>query len=230
MIMDFRNCFYVMTICIVTATVFIIEIKGLMFVSDCPTELTEVVEASQRLECDNDKYGNNQYMCVPNKDKTSLVEFCYDGIMGIQKEGYCLQVSGNGKVIEHSCLNFSSGCPERTFWKFEFYKYQECLNINKHHHCYVRDPSCPLQELTTNTYMSYCTACDKTPLVIVVIILSSFLVTTTILLFIVLCWKLKKTKESTDQTRKNNANYNLIQKKSKKIHGKKKWKKTNLSV
>lgn len=62
---------------------------GLIFVNDCPTEPTEVVEASQRLKCDEDRYGHNQYMCVPNKEKTSLVEFCYDGIMGIQKEGRC---------------------------------------------------------------------------------------------------------------------------------------------
>lgn len=56
-------------------------------VNECPTNVTETAAASKRLECVNDKYGNNQYICVPNEEKTSLVEFCYDGIMGIQEKG-----------------------------------------------------------------------------------------------------------------------------------------------
>lgn len=226
--MGFRNWSHV--ICIFTITVFNIEIKGLIFVNDCPTEPTGVVEASQRLKCDEDRYGHNQYMCVPNKEKTSLVEFCYDGIMGIQKEGYCLQVSGNGNVTQQSCVNFLSGCPERTFWKFEFYKYHECLNINALHHCYVKDPSCPLQELTTNTYM-HSTDCDKTKLVIVVTVLSAVLVTITVLFVIVLCRKLKwtkKTTESRDQMRDNKVPlFKCVgEKKHKNKQGKKKAKNT----
>ena len=56
-------------------------------VSECPTTLEKVIEGKARLECGRDKYGNNQYMCLPNEEKTSLVEFCYDGIMGIQEKG-----------------------------------------------------------------------------------------------------------------------------------------------
>lgn len=40
-----------------------------------------------KLGCDNDKYGNSQYMCLPKKDKTSLVELCFDGVMGIRNKG-----------------------------------------------------------------------------------------------------------------------------------------------
>lgn len=61
--------------------------KGMPLVNECPTNLTEIAAASKRLECVNDKYGNNQYLCVPDKEKTSLVELCYDGIMGIQEKG-----------------------------------------------------------------------------------------------------------------------------------------------
>lgn len=57
------------------------------FVDFCPTTISEVVKASQRLGCENDRYGNNQYICVPNTEKTSLVELCYDGIMGIVPKG-----------------------------------------------------------------------------------------------------------------------------------------------
>lgn len=56
-------------------------------VNECPRNWTETAAASKRLECVDDQYGNNQYICVPNEEKTSLVEFCYDGIMGIQEKG-----------------------------------------------------------------------------------------------------------------------------------------------
>lgn len=56
-------------------------------VSKCPTTPDGVEEGKKRLGCGNDKYGNNQYMCLANTEKVSLVEFCYDGIMGIQSKG-----------------------------------------------------------------------------------------------------------------------------------------------
>lgn len=57
------------------------------FVNNCPTTLHGIEIASKRLGCKYDQYGNNQYLCVPNVEKTSLVELCYDGIMGIQQKG-----------------------------------------------------------------------------------------------------------------------------------------------
>lgn len=57
------------------------------FVDKCPGSKEEINEASIRLKCGNDEYGNNQYLCVPNAEKTSLVEFCYSGLMGWQKKG-----------------------------------------------------------------------------------------------------------------------------------------------
>lgn len=57
------------------------------FVTTCPSNLTEKILASNRLGCENDIYGNNQYICAPNEAKTSLVEICNDGIMGIVEEG-----------------------------------------------------------------------------------------------------------------------------------------------
>lgn len=56
----------------------------------CPASLTKVIEASERLGCGNDQYGNNQYLCLPNVNKTSLVEFCYNGIIGFQENGTLL--------------------------------------------------------------------------------------------------------------------------------------------
>lgn len=57
-------------------------------VNVCPKTELDVIQASKRLGCGNDRYGNNQYMCVPNKEKTSLVEFCSQGVMGIREKGW----------------------------------------------------------------------------------------------------------------------------------------------
>lgn len=56
-------------------------------VSECPKNKTEISKASKRLNCGNDSYGNNQYICLPNEEKTSLVELCFDGIIGLNERG-----------------------------------------------------------------------------------------------------------------------------------------------
>lgn len=56
-------------------------------VSVCPKTYEEIKVASNKLGCENDRYGNNQYMCIPNAEKTSLVQFCDDGEMGLVEEG-----------------------------------------------------------------------------------------------------------------------------------------------
>lgn len=57
------------------------------FATTCPTNLTDKILASRRLGCRKDIYGNDLYICAPNELKTSLVEICNDGIMGIVEEG-----------------------------------------------------------------------------------------------------------------------------------------------
>lgn len=56
-------------------------------VDSCPKNEQGVIQASKRLGCGNDTQGNNQYLCLPNKSKTSLVEFCFQGLMGIVSKG-----------------------------------------------------------------------------------------------------------------------------------------------
>lgn len=56
-------------------------------VNTCPSTWNEVKKASKRLGCGNDMFGKDQYMCLPNTEKTSLIEFCYNGIMGIKEKG-----------------------------------------------------------------------------------------------------------------------------------------------
>lgn len=66
----------------------------------CPKNQTEFDEASNQLGCGNDRYGNKQYMCLPNVEKTALFEFCHDDIMGIQEEGkYFKNIINNAFVF-----------------------------------------------------------------------------------------------------------------------------------
>ena len=53
----------------------------------CPKNASGTVEAQKRLNCGDDKYGNNQYLCLPDVEKTALYEFCHDGIMGWRQNG-----------------------------------------------------------------------------------------------------------------------------------------------
>lgn len=113
-------------------------------VSVCPKTYEEIKVASNKLGCENDRYGNNQYMCIPNAEKTSLVQFCDDGEMGLVEEGNCLEASV-GRVILRKCLEFLSGCPNTSYGKNAVYKYPKCQEINTVGKCYIADPSCPPQ-------------------------------------------------------------------------------------
>ncbi|XP_056016997.1 uncharacterized protein LOC125676213 [Ostrea edulis] len=119
-------------------------------VESCPGNSTGFAEASSRLNCGRDQYGNDQYICVPNYNKTALVEFCYNGIMGFRQRGNCLEVS-EGELFKRSCAGFVEGCPETHFKINTIYKYPACLTINTDYKCYIADPSCPnkTREFTT---------------------------------------------------------------------------------
>ena len=56
-------------------------------INSCPMNQTEVDRASSILGCGYDEYGNNQYMCLPNAEKTSLVQFCVEGLMRMMEKG-----------------------------------------------------------------------------------------------------------------------------------------------
>lgn len=111
------------------------------FTERCPTNQFEVDIASTRLNCGKDKYGNNQYMCLPNKKKSSLIEFCFTGVLGAEEKGYCLEFF-EGKLVHHSCLLFKYGCPDKEYYDTEFFKYPACQTIDTKANCYVLDASC----------------------------------------------------------------------------------------
>lgn len=73
-------------------------------VEKCPATLAEVNASSKLLNCGFDPYGNNRYMCLPNTEKSSLVEFCFDGLMGIQEKG--IQYFWNKKTHIFKSINW----------------------------------------------------------------------------------------------------------------------------
>lgn len=62
------------------------------FVSSCPKTEEEFFQASKRFGCGSDTRGHNTYICIPNQDKTSLVELCYNEGMGIREKGIRLKM------------------------------------------------------------------------------------------------------------------------------------------
>lgn len=116
---------------------------GFTEVTECPKSESEVKEASDRLRCVNDTNGNNQYMCLRSRYNIHyLLEFCYDGEMGIVDKGNCLEIS-EGELKNHSCYYFSEGCPETKFWFYELYKYPACQNIITRSGCDISYVDCP---------------------------------------------------------------------------------------
>nr|XP_022291496.1 uncharacterized protein LOC111102868 isoform X2 [Crassostrea virginica] len=83
-------------------------------VTSCPKNSTEVSEAAIRLGCGTDKYSNNQYVCLPNTEKTSLVEMCYNGVMGFyEKDPACLEIETTRR-----CYTLDRLCLKENYQKF----------------------------------------------------------------------------------------------------------------
>ena len=75
------------------------------YLNECPSSITEVEKASKRLGCENDKYGNNQYLCLPNAKKDALIEFCHNGVMALQERGKrhtLVQTNTQARMLERS--------------------------------------------------------------------------------------------------------------------------------
>lgn len=69
-------------------------------VNICPKTTEEVHKSSRKLNCSKDEYGNNQYLCLPNVEKTSLVEFCHTGTMGLQPDGIKLTLFKKKNIFQ----------------------------------------------------------------------------------------------------------------------------------
>ncbi|XP_062611902.1 uncharacterized protein LOC134273715, partial [Saccostrea cucullata] len=91
-------------------------------VSSCPLNKTEYTTSATRLGCGVDENGRSQYVCVPNNERSSLVEFCYQSTVGFYEKGNCIEVHESGNLDQTSSMNFTYGCPSQHFFLSDIYK------------------------------------------------------------------------------------------------------------
>lgn len=117
-------------------------------VKKCPMCKEDWEMASRRLNC-NSSYG---YHCVPNKQFTSLIEFCYPkGPRFPFEKGNCLELAANGILNQVYCNDtFEDGCPQDHYFSNEMYKFPKCLMISRSLRCFDADHACIYSELLKN--------------------------------------------------------------------------------
>ncbi|XP_062599445.1 uncharacterized protein LOC134260939 [Saccostrea cucullata] len=123
-------------------------------VYSCPRNETEFLASATRLSCDVDGNGRYRYVCVPNNERSAIVEFCYNYTSGLYEKGNCLIVYENGFLDQVSCLDFRKGCPADPFFFSDLYKYPACHEINQQEKCFYADPACQNTTITTESLFS----------------------------------------------------------------------------
>ncbi|XP_062610267.1 uncharacterized protein LOC134272048 [Saccostrea cucullata] len=103
----------------------------------CPMNAKEWSDASVRMHCNN----TSGYHCVPDKNFSSLIEFCYPRGRRIPfQKGNCLELAYTGILNHVKCGHFSYGCPEMDYFSNEIYQYPACLRLAEN--CFTADLSC----------------------------------------------------------------------------------------
>ncbi|XP_062600548.1 uncharacterized protein LOC134262172 [Saccostrea cucullata] len=118
-------------------------------VDSCPGNKTEYTTSATKLGCGVDENGRSQYVCVPNHERSTLVEFCYTSATGLFEKGNCLEVYKNRNLDQTSCLHFIHGCPSDHFFLSDLYKFPACQGLNIQERCFFADPACPNTTDTT---------------------------------------------------------------------------------
>ncbi|XP_062600479.1 putative ankyrin repeat protein RF_0381 [Saccostrea cucullata] len=117
----------------------------------CPQSWDEYLEAASKLCPQID--GEYNYICVPNQNKTELVQFCFGSgrFPAWQLAEHCPYLHNTGNMNAENCTRFLYGCPEKHYMTKEIYKYQACLDINPERGCYVADSNCSKSLTSTVT-------------------------------------------------------------------------------
>lgn len=110
----------------------------------CPRNQTEWNARSSAINCTS----NNGYMCIPNRELTKLLEFCYVHPFIWIEENICLYlVKRLSKVNSYNCSGFRSGCPSKPFVSSKLFEYPNCTFIENG--CFLADPSCTSKTATS---------------------------------------------------------------------------------
>ncbi|XP_062603879.1 uncharacterized protein LOC134265676 [Saccostrea cucullata] len=138
-------------------------------VDSCPSTLDSRNSAAERLNCSLYENKNPSYFCVPNQDKTALLEFCYGEFFGLVQNGHCLYLSTTGYLNQDECNFFTEGCPTSYYLSSNIYKYPRCHQIDKENKCFLADPKCISSSSTRThapTYESYAPNTTTVPYII----------------------------------------------------------------
>lgn len=108
-------------------------------VDECPKNETEFEAAAKRRNCT----GDTRYLCAPDKNLTSLIEFCTDQKISLYEKDNCIKLEGTGYLNHYKCVDkFTSGCPTTPYIDEEIFNYPACLSINKDLMCFVAEKDC----------------------------------------------------------------------------------------
>ncbi|XP_078322457.1 uncharacterized protein LOC111103131 isoform X2 [Crassostrea virginica] len=107
-------------------------------VTSCPATAVDWEQAAKQRNCSLTGV-RDTYLCLPNQEKTTLLEFCYDKVRPMVQE----ELAGSGTINQYGCTMFTAGCPKNPYFSDFIYNHSSCLNINTQDGCYHEDPSCP---------------------------------------------------------------------------------------
>ncbi|XP_062604915.1 uncharacterized protein LOC134266712, partial [Saccostrea cucullata] len=109
----------------------------------CPMTAKEWSNAAIQLDC-NETHG---YHCVPDKNFSSLIQFCYPRGRNIPfQKGNCLELAYTGILNHVKCGHFIYGCPEKDYFSNEIYRYPACLRLVAK--CFAADLNCLRKRFT----------------------------------------------------------------------------------
>lgn len=105
--------------------------------NSCPENQKEWNKRSYILNCTE----YNGYMCLPNENRTELLEFCYTKPMQTIPKGTCLYLDKRSSMVnDFNCKTFLHGCPEANYQSVDLYKYPSCTSIGNG--CFLAESSC----------------------------------------------------------------------------------------
>nr|XP_034322229.1 uncharacterized protein LOC105333531 isoform X9 [Crassostrea gigas] len=103
----------------------------------CPRDKTEWDKRSSAINCTK----NNGYICIPNENRTALLEFCYIYQTTWISKGVCLYlIKRYSRVDSYKCNKFAYGCPDIAYKATQLIHYKSCTSIGNG--CFLAEPLC----------------------------------------------------------------------------------------
>eukprot|EP00105_Crassostrea_gigas_P022319 XP_011441790.2 PREDICTED: uncharacterized protein LOC105338389 [Crassostrea gigas] len=103
----------------------------------CPRDETEWIQRSSAINCTK----NNGYICIPNENRTELLELCYIYPTTWINKGVCLYlIKRYSRVDSYKCNKFEYGCPDIAYKATQLIHYKSCISIGNG--CFLAEPLC----------------------------------------------------------------------------------------